>query len=166
MKYLLLMLLFLTIFLTGCMHDGEQDAINISSKIAAKESITDNETPTSEPALKKSSLVNGKTLEERLEEAYSDLHNPHSAQRIRDNFPDIELVYVDNPIDDPFIPKEILPFQYYYSKEANTTFNLCAVDRSVFICKGKLGRLITEDDMNSGRCIITPIYRPTLSDIY
>lgn len=106
-------------------------------------------------------LVQGKTAEERLQEAIDDLHTVNSALRVKANFPDLELVFTD--YGDSTMPPEILPFSYYYSKEVDRTFNLCAVDLSVFICEGKLDRLIGPDDLNSGRCIITPIYQPTVS---
>ncbi len=102
-------------------------------------------------------LINGKTLQERLAEAYDRLHTRGSGQHIRDSFPDIELVYTDKAEGMPF-PSEILPFRYYYSREADTTFNICEISLSVFICKGKLDKLIKKIDIDSGRCEMTPIY--------
>jgi hypothetical protein len=98
-------------------------------------------------------------VDQRLQEAYNKLHAAGSAQQVRDNFPDIELVFTDT--GEPHYPREILPFEYYYSKEADKTFNLCAIERTVFICDGKLNRKITSEDEDSGRCIITPIYQIT-----
>ncbi len=103
--------------------------------------------------------VADKSLGARLALAHANLHTPDSEGQIRRDFPDIQLVYVDNPKDNPFYPKEILPFKYYYSKEADRTFNICAVHLTVFICKGKLDRKITDADVDSGRCEVTPIYR-------
>lgn len=105
-------------------------------------------------------IINGKTLDQRLEEAYDDLHKPGSSQKIRDNFPDIKVVYTDE--GDGYGPDEIYPFRYHYSEEADITFNLCNVERTVFICEGKLSRQITDEDMDSGRCQVTPIYRGIL----
>lgn len=102
-------------------------------------------------------LINGKTVEERLAEAYERLHTRGSAEHIRKSFPDIELVYTDDAVGMPF-PREIIPFRYYYSLEADTTFNICAIDFTVFICKGKLDKLIRQGDIDSGRCEMTPIY--------
>lgn len=102
-------------------------------------------------------LINGKTLQERLAEAYERLHTRGSGQHIRDSFPDIKLVYTDKAEGMPF-PTQILPFRYYYSREANTTFNICAIELTVFICKGKLDKLIRKGDVDSGRCEMTPIY--------
>ena len=102
-------------------------------------------------------LINGKTVEERLAEAYERLHTRGSAEHIRKSFPDIELVYTDDAVGMPF-PREIIPFRYYYSREADTTFNICAIDFTVFICKGKLDKLIRKGDIDSGRCKMTPIY--------
>ena len=103
-------------------------------------------------------IVNGKTTEERVQDAYDDLHKTGSAQNIRDNFPDIEVVYTDNPINS-YYPPEILPFRYYYSKEADLTFNLCNIERTVFICEGKQEAFVDDDKLNSGECIVTPIYQ-------
>ena len=102
-------------------------------------------------------LIDGKTLQERLAEAYERLHTRGSGQHIRDSFPDIKLVYTDKAEGMPF-PPQILPFRYYYSREANTTFNICAIELTVFICNGKLDKLIRKGDVDSGRCEMTPIY--------
>jgi hypothetical protein len=56
-------------------------------------------------------------------------------------------------------PSEILPFEYFYSKEADLTFNLCAIERTVFICKGKLEREISDEEMNDvEKCAETAEY--------
>ena len=102
-------------------------------------------------------LIDGKTWQERLAEAYDRLHTSGSGEHIRKSFPDIALVYTDDAVGTPF-PSEIIPFRYYYSSEADTTFNICAVERTVFICKRKLDHLIRQEDVDSGRCELTPIY--------
>lgn len=109
------------------------------------------------------SIINGKTTAQRLEEAIAKLHQPGSGEHIRQNFPDIKLVYTDP--GDSSLPQEILPFEYYYSKEASVTFNICAPDLTIFVCDGKLDRKITEQDINSGHCTVTPIYRPILGGL-
>lgn len=114
-------------------------------------------TPTATPLPPAPTLIDGKTLQERLTEAYERLHTRGSAEHIRKSFPDIELVYTDDAVGMPF-PREIIPFRYYYSREADTTFNICAVELTVFICKGKLDKLIQKEDVDSGRCEMTPIY--------
>jgi len=113
-----------------------------------------------EPVKPEPKIINGKTLEERIEEAYDNLHEAGSSDKILSDFPDVELVYTDDPEASvkKIFPPEILPFHYYYSEEADKTFNLCGVGRSVFICDGKLDREITIEDIDSGRCEITPIY--------
>jgi len=103
-------------------------------------------------------LINGKTLNERLKDAYNNLHAKGSAQEIRDNFLDLEIIYTDNGEDSDFGPN-IYPFHYQYSAEADKTFSLCNIERTVFICDGKLNRQITDEDMDSGYCVVTPIYR-------
>ena len=113
-----------------------------------------------EPVKPEPKIINGKTLEERIEQAYDNLHEAGSSDKILNDFPDVELVYTDDPDSSikQMFPPEILPFHYYYSEEADRTFNLCGVGRSVFICKGKLDRVISKEDIDSGRCEITPIY--------
>ena len=111
------------------------------------------ETPKIDP-----NLVNGKTSEERLQEAYDRLHTMGSGKHARESFPDLELVYTDSAKGTNF-PSMILPFRYYYSEELNKTFNICNIELTVFICKGKLDRLITKEDKNSERCEVTQIYQ-------
>ena len=113
-----------------------------------------------EPTKPESKIINGKTLEKRLEIAYDNLHEAGSSKQILDDFPDVELVYTDDPDASikRMFPPEILPFHYYYSEEADKTFNLCGVGRSVFICDGKLDREISKEDIDSGRCEILPLY--------
>ncbi len=103
-------------------------------------------------------LINGKTLDERLQEASDRLHTQGSGQHARDDFPDLQLVYTD-PAQGTGFPEMILPFRYYYSKEADKTFNICNIDFTVFICKGKLDKLITKNDVDSGRCEVAPVYQ-------
>lgn len=97
-------------------------------------------------------------VQEKLDLAYEELHEPGSSHQIFEDFPDVELVYEDTPSSGDFFPNDILPFKYYYSDTANSTFNICNVERTVFICKGKLDREITKNDIDSGRCEITSEY--------
>jgi len=130
----------------------EETTVKVEEEIPVPEEVR---TEPSQPQ-----LVNGKTVEERIKDAYDNLHEPGSSDTIVNDFPDLVLVYTDDP--EPSIknifPPEILPFHYYYSEEADRTFNLCGVGRSVFICKGKLDRVITKEDIDTGKCEITPIY--------
>ncbi len=103
-------------------------------------------------------LVNGKTAQERLDDAYQNLHDIDSALDVRSDFPDLELVYTDDGSQDPLLPEDILPFEYMYSAEVDKTFSLCAIDRSVMICDGVLDALVTDEDINSGRCVVTSVY--------
>lgn len=93
-----------------------------------------------------------------MQEAQDRLHTQGSGPHIRRDFPDIELVYTDSA-ESTWFPNQILPFRYYYSPEADRTFNICNIDLTVFICEGKLDRLITKEDIESGRCEATPIYK-------
>ncbi len=111
----------------------------------------------SEPIKPIEKRINGKLVGERLQEASDRLHTQGSGQHIRDDFPDIRLVYTDDAKETGF-PQMILPFRYYYSEEADKTFNICNIDFTVFICDGKLERLISKEDIDSGRCEVTPVY--------
>src|SRR3989344_2604787 len=69
---------------------------NIENQKIAEKNKTENKTqPVTEPKplMKKPSLINGKTVKQRLEEAYDSLHTPGSAENIRRYFPDIKLTY-------------------------------------------------------------------------
>tara|TARA_Y100000034_G_scaffold136712_1_gene215101 strand:+ start:211 stop:855 length:645 start_codon:yes stop_codon:yes gene_type:complete len=108
-------------------------------------------------------IINGKTLDERLDEAYSNVHGVGSAQQIREDFPDIELVYTDLGVEDGF-PENILPFEYFYSAEADKTFSLCAIDRTIFVCDGKIDRKVTDEQMNNpDKCAVTSVYSDYLN---
>jgi len=140
--------------------------VSVEEKVEEKETskvveIVPTEIPEPVKESVKPVLVHGKTVEERLDEAYSILHKEESGQHLRDNFPDIVVIYVDSGEDSNY-PSEILPFEYFYSQEADKTFNLCAVDRTIFICDGRMEHVITDEDMDSGRCAITPIYRQAI----
>ncbi len=102
-------------------------------------------------------LVGDKTVEQRLVAVFNKLHTPGSGDLIQSDFPDTKLVYTDTG-DGTRFPLNILPFKYYYSEEADRTFNICKIGYSVFVCRGKLDRLITKEDIDSGRCFSNPIY--------
>ncbi len=105
-----------------------------------------------------SKIINGKTLEQRVQEAYDRLHTIGAGRQIRTDFPDIKLVYTDFAAGKRF-PREILPFEYYYSKEADKTFNICAVDFTVFICNGKMDKAIYPGDPEAHRCKFVGLYQ-------
>jgi len=101
-------------------------------------------------------VINGKTLDERLAEAISNLHKPDSTDKVRSDFPDLELIFTDN---DNRYPSNILPFEYFYSVEADKTFNFCAIERTIFVCNGKLEQRITDEELNDvEKCTVTSIY--------
>ena len=179
------MLLVLVLFVVSCSHEIEEPAPvpeepehapeQATPAIIYEESDTEEKTMKIETAdigdnaeeamielvqetKEEPTLVNGKTTEERLNEAYTQLHQPGSSQHTLENFPDFEIVFVDEG-DGSSFPDNIYPFEYHYSKEADKTFSICAIHRTVFICDGKLDHLITDEEMNSEKCTVTPIYR-------
>ncbi|MBI2148024.1 hypothetical protein HYU19_06175 [Candidatus Woesearchaeota archaeon] len=130
---------------------------------AIKEGIEEAPAPKPEQdADSKASDGEASNVEERIKAAYGMLHQPGSGAQIRRDFPNIQLVYTDEAKDDPRIPPFIIPFRYYYSAEADTTFNICNIDITVFICKGKLDRLINADDVKSGACKVSDLYLPMI----
>ena len=145
----ILVLLIIIIFIVSCSPTATLPPVNsdpANAQVNTKVEV-------------KPALINGKTADQRIEEAYQLLHRPESGAHIRENFPDIRKIYSD-PGEAGF-PTEILPFEYYYSPAANKTFNIGALDFTVFICNGELARKITAADENSGRCTVAAIYRAT-----
>jgi len=164
MKEVIFFLLVLSL-LVGCVNTDETEELVVLDTEGAL-NITQNELNTNLDVPEifdeedSNNLINRKSLEKRIQEAYNKLHTLRSARILREDFPDLELVYVDKPEEKyrRFFPQEILPFRYYYSKEADLTFNICNADLTVFICKGKQDRLITMDEVDSGKCEITSLY--------
>lgn len=98
----------------------------------------------------------GEDLEQRLKTLKDNLHNENSGTEAKQLFPDLTPVYTDDGYDNPQFPKEILPFIYYYSQEADITVSICNINQTVFICPGKLERLITPADYKN--CQVTAEY--------
>ncbi len=120
-------------------------------------------------------VMHGKTLEQRLEEAYKilSMHDiigydqgekliASSKEFLDFYFPDIELAYTDP--GELYMPKETVPIRYYYSQEADKTFGLDNLGVIIFICDGKLEHVITDKDLNSNKCIVVPIYQMALEN--
>lgn len=112
-----------------------------------KEKITPIKSPTPE---------NNQSLNERLRILKDHLHALNSGTEAKQLFPDLASVYTDNGHGNPQIPKEILPFTYYYSQEADITVSICNINQTVFICPGKLERLIQPTDYQN--CQVTKEY--------
>ncbi len=157
------------IFLTGCTTTQIQQTDQKSSLSQNLPVNEEPETTLSEPVVEEQSVKEeivqepeqlplSAELQENIDDAYDRLHDPGSASRIQKDFPDLEIVYIDEAEGIKFFPKEILPFKYYYSPSADKTFSLCGVDRSTFICDGKLDRLLNSEDIETGRCKIAPDY--------
>lgn len=123
--------------------EGENQEIDETSSPEPEDEIT-----------VKENLINGKNLEQRLEILRDNLHKEGSGDQAKEFFPDFEVVYIDQ--GDPLFPDEILPFVYHYSKEADITVSICNVDYTVFVCNGRLDRLIQESDYEN--CLITKEY--------
>jgi hypothetical protein len=104
-------------------------------------------------------LVEGMTLYQRMTIIKKTLHDPGSGTIVKKLLPDLEEVFIDETAKERGFPERILPFRYYYSPEANITVNICEVDRSVFICPG---RLIHQVEIDKDRnCLVTDIYKET-----
>ncbi len=107
-----------------------------------------------ETAPEEEKLVEGKTLAERIEILEANLHTAGSGNEAKKYFPDFEEVYVDR--EHAGFPSEILPFTYYYSKEADITVNICNIGLTVFICPGKIDKLLPESDYS--KCQVAEEY--------
>lgn len=101
--------------------------------------------------------ANDAAMPRSLAEAYMHIHGPDSGAFIRTNFPDLKLVYTDLAPGTAF-QEDVPPFNYYYSAKADKTFGICAINKSVFICNGKLDRLVGKKDIDDGTCTAVPIY--------
>jgi len=112
-----------------------------------KEKITPTKSPTPE---------NSQSLNERLRILKDYLHALNSGTEAKQLFSDFLPVYTDDGHNNPQIPKQILPFTYYYSQEADITVSICNINQTVFICPGKLDRLIQSKDYQN--CQVTKEY--------
>ncbi len=152
--------LILLLFITACTPAKQPLQQEKPQEVQeAPQPLVENKTPQIPPLSPPISppLIHKRTTEQRLQEAYDRLHTAGSGSHIRASFPDIETAYIDTP-EGGIFPQQILPFTYYYSKEADTTFNICNIDLTVFICTGKMDHLISKGDIDSKRCTATPIY--------
>lgn len=100
-------------------------------------------------------LIEGKTLSERLNILKAHLHTEGSGDEAKKLFPDFVKVYVDDGSHNKYFVS-VSPFTYYYSEEADITVSICNIGYTVFICGGKLDRLIKESDYDE--CKITDAY--------
>lgn len=96
---------------------------------------------------------NSVDLQRKIDELYADLHEVDSGIRAKANFSDLQLIYTDEGISS--LPSNILPFRYYYSPSTDLTMAICNINRTIFICKGKLDHLLSKDDFSN--CKITPV---------
>ena len=92
-----------------------------------------------------------------IAETYTQLHAFESGSRIKSRYPDVELVYTDDGHGVPF-PETIVPFEYYYSATADKTLGICAINKSIFICEGKIDHVITQKEMLSSKCRVAQAY--------
>jgi hypothetical protein len=88
-------------------------------------------------------------LEKRLKTLRDHLHDQNSGPEAKKLLPDLTPIYTDDGHDNRQFPKEILPFTYYYSPEADITVSICNINQTVFICPGKLDRLIQPQDFDN-----------------
>ncbi len=153
-------LLVLILIISGCAkqeisHDEAAAGANVSVSGKAENASISGRAEAVPPVAQKG-LIEGKTLHERVSIINKNLHTYGSGIEAKKLFPDLEPVYVDSGEYAPF-PKFILPFTYYYSEDANITINICAIDTTVFICPGKLARLISKEDLKN--CNVVEIYK-------
>lgn len=99
-------------------------------------------------------LVEGKTLNERLEILKTNLHTTNSGAEAKKYFPDFTSVYVEHSTN-PYL-SAVSPFTYYYTQEADKTVAICNIGLTVFICSGKIDNVLEESDYN--KCQITDAY--------
>lgn len=92
----------------------------------------------------------------KIVEAYTQLHEPDSGLQIKQEYPDVSLVYTDLGRDSSQSSAKH-PFFYFYSAEAGKTFGICSTNKSVFICEGKMDHRVTLEDVENGKCTTAAI---------
>ena len=95
------------------------------------------------------SQVGGDDVDKRLTAVFDKLHSGGSGDFLRASFPDLQYLLKWTPIG---VTKQIFPFFYYYSPEADTTFVVCNIDKTVAICDGLQNSAISEGDL--GKCTL------------
>lgn len=150
MRKIILILILLT-FVIGCTRE-ERTISEISEPIDTQEETQKQKISGS--VVETDGLIDGKTLSERLGILKTNLHTPGSGDEAKKLFPDFVSVYVDHNKNPYF--SMVVPFTYYYSEEADITVSICNIKMTVFICEGRIDRLIAESDYN--KCQITDAY--------
>ncbi len=95
---------------------------------------------------------------EALETLRDHLHAEGSGAEVRELFPDLEQVYVDDGHGKPFLAA-ILPITYYWSPSGGFTAGICNIDKTLFICPYRVSSLITEGEFL--RCDVSDYYVQT-----
>jgi len=92
-------------------------------------------------------IPEGSDVNERIAVVYENLHNTRSGDYVRASFTDLELLLEWSPPLGGH--RKIFPFRYYYSPEADLTFVICNIERTVAICEGYKDSIVDpERDMN------------------
>lgn len=90
------------------------------------------------------SMPQGSSVAERLAVVERELHTGNSGDYVRQNFGDLEYLFSwPGPEGQQ---RKIFPFFYYYSAEADTTFVICNINKTVAICQGRQKEIIEAGD--------------------
>ena len=98
--------------------------------------------------------IDSKTIKEKVEILKENLYTEGSGNEAKKYFPDLVRVFLNQ--NNPKYSAKVLPFIYYYSKEADITISISNLDFTVFICPGRLDNLLPESKYN--QCDIADEY--------
>lgn len=161
MKKVICTLLFLILAIfTGCIAAEnskkiESGALQENIRIGGSAAESQEQKTETAPPEKTETLVDGKTLSERLSILNTNLHTPGSGAEAKKMFPDFTKTYTDDAKWNPYF-SNVAPFIYYYSPEAGITLSICNIGYTVFICNGKIESMLKEADY--ANCNITDAY--------
>lgn len=137
MKIKNLLLLLVCAFVMSACTDGKDQKTSNSSDQQDNDTQADNQIP--------------KTREDIV---YDQLYASGTGQQIREQFTDLESIFVwagpEGKQDLPYFP-----MTHYYSSSSDLTFVISAQDNSVVICDGKIDTKISFDSLG---CTISPLY--------
>ena len=88
------------------------------------------------------------SIDDRLNSILDELHTGNSGDYVRQNFSDLDYLFSWQPEGEQ--TRRIFPFYYYYSQEADTTFVICNINKTVAVCDGLQDGII--DSNNASHC--------------
>ena len=137
---IIVVIIILGIVLFGMRENEEQlpEPLPLADDELPQDALPLDELP--EEYLEEQTAPVGSDVDERIAQVLSELHTGNSGDYVRQNFPDLEYLFDHTPEGQE---RRIFPFFYYYSAEADTTFVVCNINKTVAVCDGKQDTTIT-----------------------